>query len=522
LCDGDTFALCALPVRKHIGDATVRMLAYNGSIPGPTLRVPQDGELTVDFTNETDIETTVHWHGLRLDNRFDGVPEGVHRGMQPPIPPGSSFRYRVRFPDPGVYWYHPHIREDYAQEMGLYGNIVVVPSDPAYWSPVNRELTLTLDDMLIEGDDVAPYSAMESNRTAMGRFGNVMLTNGETDYSMEARRGEVVRLYLTNTANVRIFSICIPGARMKLVGRDHGRVEREEFVEEIFIAPSERVVVEVLFERTGEIALEHRTPDHTYRLGTVRVSEQPIERSYEREFQALRRSAELAAERERIAADFDRAPDKTLALVGEMPGMGHHGAHSMEHGAHGMEHGTHGDGHHGGHGPEPPPQRHGHHTMDHGDHVGAEADLSVEWEDTMPAMNALSTPRNMYWKLIDRETGNANHDIWWSFKVGDRVKVRIVNEPNSDHPMQHPIHFHGQRFLVLACDGVRNPNLAWKDTELVGAGQTTDILVEMSNPGIWMSHCHIAEHLEGGMMFSFEVAAAGAELRALSETGGRE
>ena len=147
--------------------------------------------------------------------------------------------------------------------------------------------------------------------------------------------------------------------------------------------------------------------------------------------------------------------------------------------------------------------------MDHGDHVGAEADLSVEWEDTMPAMNALSTPRNMYWKLIDRETGNANHDIWWSFQVGDRVKVRIVNEPNSDHPMQHPIHFHGQRFLVLACDGVRNPNLAWKDTELVGAGQTTDILVEMSNPGIWMSHCHIAEHLEGGMMFSFEVTAAG-------------
>jgi FtsP/CotA-like multicopper oxidase with cupredoxin domain len=69
--------------------------------------------------------------------------------------------------------------------------------------------------------------------------------------------------------------------------------------------------------------------------------------------------------------------------------------------------------------------------------------------------------------------------------------------------MQHPIHIHGQLFLVRNC--VRNPNLAWKDTTLVGAGQTTDILVEMSNPGIWMIHCHIAEHLEGGMMFSFEV-----------------
>jgi FtsP/CotA-like multicopper oxidase with cupredoxin domain len=381
--------------------------------------------------------------------------------MQSPIAPGGSFSYRLRFPDPGVYWYHPHFREDYAQEMGLYGNIVVVPGDPDYWSPVNRELTLTLDDVLIEYVDVAPFDRKEPNRTAMGRFGNVMLTNGETHYSVEASRGEVVRLYLTNTANVRTFDFRIAGARMKLVGRDQGRVELEEFVEGVLVSPSERVVVDVLFGRAGEFALEHRTPDRTYTLGTARVSERPVERSYEREFGALGRSAELAEERERLEADFGRPPDKTLALVGEMTGMGHHDDH--------------------GHAP------------------------SIEWEDTMATMNEVSTPRDMHWKLIDWETGDANHDIRWSFGVGARVKVKIVNEPDSDHPMQHPIHFHGQRFLVLARDGVRNPNLAWKDTELVGAGQTTDILVEMSNPGLWMVHCHIAEHLEGGMMFSFEV-----------------
>jgi FtsP/CotA-like multicopper oxidase with cupredoxin domain len=253
---------------------------------------------------------------------------------------------------------------------------------------------------------------------------------------------------------------------MKIVGRDHGRVEHEEFVEERTISPSERIIMDVLFDRAGEFALEHHTPDRTYSLGTVRVSERPVERSYEREFGTLRQSEELAAERERLEADFDRPPDKTLALVGDMPGMGHHG---------------------------------------HGEHTGAEVDTGIEWEDTMPMMNEMSTHHNMHWKLIDRETGNANHDIRWSFRVGDRVKVRIVNEPDSDHPMQHPIHFHGQRFLVLARDGVRNPNLAWKDTYLVSTGQTTDILVEMSNPGTWMVHCHIAEHLEGGMMFSFEV-----------------
>ena len=466
LRDGDVFELRALPIRKRIGDATIRMLGYNGSIPGPTLKVAQGSQVTLDFTNETDLETTVHWHGLRLDNRFDGVPEGAHRGMQLPIAPGGRFSYRLRFPDPGVYWYHPHFREDYAQEMGLYGNIVVVPSDPDYFSPVNRELTLTLDDVLIEGGDVAPFSRTESNRTAMGRFGNVMLTNGETGYSVEASRGEVVRLYLTNTANVRTFNFRIPGARMKLVGRDHGRVEHEEFVEEGVISPSERVVMDVLFDRAGEFALEHRTPDRAYGLGTVRVSERPVVRSYEREFSTLRRSEDLAAERERLEADFGRHPDKTLALVGEMPGMGQHG---------------------------------------HGEHAAAEVALGIEWEDTMSMMNEMSTHRNMHWKLIDRETGDANHDIRWSFRVGDRVKVRIVNEPDSDHPMQHPIHFHGQRFLVLARDGVRNANLAWKDTELVRTGQTTDILVEISNPGLWMVHCHIAEHLEGGMMFSFEV-----------------
>ena len=88
LRDQDVFELRALPVRKRIGDTMIRMLGYNGSIPGPTLHVDQGSEVTVDFTNETDLETTVHWHGLRVDNRFDGVPEGAHHGMQPPIAPG--------------------------------------------------------------------------------------------------------------------------------------------------------------------------------------------------------------------------------------------------------------------------------------------------------------------------------------------------------------------------------------------------------------------------------------------------
>ena len=111
----------------------------------------------------------------------------------------------------------------------------------------------------------------------------------------------------------------------------------------------------------------------------------------------------------------------------------------------------------------------------------------------------------MFWKLVDRETGAENHDIRWSFALGDRTKIRIVNDPHSDHPMQHPFHIHGERFLVLSRDGVPNENLVWKDTVLVRTGETVDLVVEMSNPGRWMAHCHIAEHLEGGMMLSFSV-----------------
>jgi FtsP/CotA-like multicopper oxidase with cupredoxin domain len=123
----------------------------------------------------------------------------------------------------------------------------------------------------------------------------------------------------------------------------------------------------------------------------------------------------------------------------------------------------------------------------------------------MEAMNRMSTPHSMRWQLVDRETGAANHDIDWAFRLGERVTIRVVNEPGSDHPMQHPFHIHGQRFLVLSRDGVPNPNLGWKDTVLVRTGETVDLLMDAGNPGLWMAHCHIAEHLEGGMMLSFQV-----------------
>jgi FtsP/CotA-like multicopper oxidase with cupredoxin domain len=537
LGDGELYEMSIEPVAKQIGDETVRMLGYSGSVPGPTLRVPEGAEILVQVENRGDLEATVHWHGLRLENAYDGTHE-----TQKPMAIGESFTYRVQCPDPGAYWYHPHIREDYGQEVGLYGNLIVVPRDELYWAPAHREMAITVDDVLIEDGKIASFSREETTHAAMGRFGNVMLANGETDLQFAAKRGDVIRIYLTNTANTRVFNVAFEGARMKLVGGDSGRCEREEFVDSVILAPSERAVVDVLFDTSGEVSLEHRTPDTTYRLATVTVEGETDDPAPGLAFDTLRANPEFEELRDRIEPYRTAEPDKSLAFVAEMefeepegpvvytcpmhpevvsevqancPDCGmklmpvsapksytcpmHPEVVSEEQGhcpdcgmklmPASMVHQGEGMGHE-------------HHDDQHG-HAHADG---IEWEDDMVEVNRTTTPANTRWKLVDRQSGDENHAINWKFRVGDWVKIELVNEMDSDHPMHHPFHVHGAgRFLVLDRDSTEDENLMWKDTVLIRTGERVNILLEVTNPGRWMAHCHIAEHHESGMMFSFDV-----------------
>ncbi|HXT16861.1 MAG TPA: multicopper oxidase family protein [Gemmatimonadaceae bacterium] len=473
LRNGDTLDLTAMIVRRTIKGHTFVMYGFNGQVPGPLLRVPQNATITVRFHNRIDLPSTVHWHGVRLDNRFDGMP-GL---TQDSVRAGDDFTYTVKFPDAGIYWYHPHVREDIEQAMGLFGNIRVDSPDKSYYSPVNWEQTLTLDDLLINGDTLIPFGKESPDFALMGRVGNTLLVNGEPKYSLRVKRGAVVRFFLTNVSSSRTYNLSFGGAPIKVVASDVSKFEREERVPSVVIAPAERYVVEVKFDRPGTYAfvnaiqaINHYAGEFSPEvdtLGTIAVDAAAAVPSYAAQFSALRENSDVSRDIDKYRAYFDKPPDKTLRLTVATNSLPLATVQFMN--------------------------------------VDTAYFAPVEWVDGMPDMNWLSTGKQVRWILRDESTGKENMDIDWTAARGSVVKLRIFNDPKSFHPMQHPIHLHGQRMLVVSRDGVRTRNMAWKDTALIPVGSTVDLLIDASNPGDWMLHCHIAEHLGAGMMTMLRV-----------------
>jgi len=479
LHDGDSTSIAVRMVSRSLDGERFTGYGYDGELPGPLVVVHQHDRVTVHFRNETDIPTTVHWHGVRLDNGSDGAAGVTQESVQP----GDSFTYRLRFPDVGVFWYHAHDREDAAQPLGMFGNIIVLASGAALTDStqlpqpaigVDREEVIAIGDILIDSSGPAPFGTGGPTHALMGRFGNRMLVNGEYRPHWSFRRGDVTRFAITNVSTARPFNLSFGTSRLKVVGTDVGNFVRESWAESVPIAPAERYVVDVQFAAPGDYALTNRIEAMGHMTGAIyaevdtlaliHVSARALDPRHFAAYNVLHYDSTARHDVQHYRRYFDKPIAKRLVLSMRAQNL----------------------------------------PLPISPMLNA-ISIPVDWNDGMGMMNWALTSHEVTWILRDMESSAENMDIDWKFTQGEVVKVLIANDATSPHAMAHAIHLHGQRFLVLSRNGVPNSHLAWKDTALIPAGETAILLLDLANPGRWLLHCHVAEHMESGMMMPIVV-----------------
>lgn len=269
-------ALTAQTARVQLAPAgygATEVWSYDGTIPGPLLRYRQGTRLTRQLVNRLDVPTSVHWHGIRIDNAMDGVA-GL---TQDAVPPGGAFDYDFALPDAGTYWYHAHTNSMEQVARGLSGALIVDEPDAL---DVDRDEVLVLDDWLLDpetGGFVEPFThpmAMSHG----GRTGNLVGVNGQYDFRLDARRNERVRLRLINAANARIFFLRLQGMTGWTVALDGMPLEVPEMVgDAITLAPAQRVdlIVDVTADEGAPAGLLMRMQDNGWEaLVEVAVSGQ--------------------------------------------------------------------------------------------------------------------------------------------------------------------------------------------------------------------------------------------------------
>jgi len=213
--------------------------SYNDEIPGPLIRAQEGTTLVVKFLNNLKEASTIHWHGLRIENAMDGVP-GV---TQDPVKPGASFTYRLKLEEAGTYWYHPHFNSSEQLERGLKGAFIVEEAEKQPWS---RELVWLVDDWLLQKDGNI-YPKFNTGRDLMhdGRWGNVPTVNGHFRPEFGVRPGERVRLRLINGANARVFAPYLEGLAATVIAVDGRPVTRTFPLERFMLSPGNRVDLDI-------------------------------------------------------------------------------------------------------------------------------------------------------------------------------------------------------------------------------------------------------------------------------------
>ncbi|HVO29089.1 MAG TPA: multicopper oxidase family protein [bacterium] len=393
-------------------------LAYNGIVPGPVIPITAGETLRVHFTNALSVEgTTVHWHGVRIAWAMDGVP-GL---TQDAILPGQTFVYQFTVPDPGFYWYHPHMQTAKDIERGLYGRIISRdPAEPV----VDCDMPIALDDVLLgaDGQVVAPSLP---NR-AHGNLGNLLLANGRIDTRVPISKGGHTLLRLVNAANARTFDLSIEGHSMRVVGTDQGWLPVPYTTDRLVMAGGERY--EVLVDGTGEPGHEYRVISHSHLDDPMELDPLPGDRPI----------FTLVYDQQQKNEPVPSFPPP--AIPAWTPGPVAH---------------------------------------------------KYVLNDIMQANGGMIS-------TIDGKSYPNVPMVMFS-GAGEPVTLQIENDASGMHPM----HFHGERLLVVARNGTTQLNPGWKDTVMVAPHETVTLMSMFDNPGSWMFHCHILEHAEDGMMAMF-------------------
>lgn len=231
--------------------------SYSGGTPGPVLRVKQGERLRVLLRNNLSQPTTVHWHGLRIINAMDGVPDVT----QAPVQPGETFLYDFEAPDAGTYWYHPHVNSSEQVGRGLHGALIVEERDPP---EVDRDVIWVLDDWRLNRDGaIRDDFEMGMDISHGGRMGNYITINGRAPEPLTVTKNERIRLRLINVANARIFGLRFEGHAVKTIAIDgHPVTPHAPRDDMVLLAPGQRA--DLVLDCIAEAGSQHRILDIAY------------------------------------------------------------------------------------------------------------------------------------------------------------------------------------------------------------------------------------------------------------------
>ena len=413
---------------------------YNGQVPGPVIRARHGQALRLKVRNELDQPTTVHWHGLRVDNNMDGVP-GL---TQAAIEPGETFTYRFTPPDAGTFWYHSHVNSSEQIGRGLYGAFIVDEIDPPR---VDRDVTWVLDDWRLNREaQIVDLFDHPRDASHGGQIGNTVTVNGRIVNEYLVRSNERLRLRLINAANGRIFRLRFEGHAPALMALDGQPVPVHVPKEgAIVLGPAMRA--DLLLDCTGQSGRRYSVIDDSYR--------QPYE---------LLKLAYQA-----------RNPVRSQPLVA-MPRMSPNALSAPD-----LAHAEHLDIELGG--------------GVHGQLAGA--NYQGQWLDVRRLFQ-----QGKMW-AINGIVGDSEHLVpLYTLQLGRTYLLHLSNQSAWPHPM----HLHGHHFQLLSRNGQPEKYRPWLDTVLLEAEDKVDVALVADNPGDWMFHCHIPEHMATGMTTVFRVA----------------